>query len=106
MADLADFEALVPADHGLVVMTVLGPDGRVRPSVVNAGVIDHPNTGNRVVAVVIHGKARKLVHLRARPPATVALPPGWQSAAVEGPAPTAGPDAPVDRTGPHRLRLR
>ena len=45
MADLADFEALVPQDHGLVVMTVIGPDGRIRPSVVNAGVIDHPVTG-------------------------------------------------------------
>ena len=105
MADLADFEALVPADHGLVVMTVLGPDGRVRPSVVNAGVIDHPITGNRVVAVVIHGQARKLVHVRARPRASVALRAGWQWAAVEGPAQIAGPDDPVDGIGQERLRL-
>jgi PPOX class probable F420-dependent enzyme len=105
MADLADFEALVPADHGLVVMTVLGPDGRMRPSVVNAGVIDHPITGNRVVAVVIHGMARKLVHLRATPRASVVLRAGWQWAAVEGPAQIAGPDDPVDGIGPERLRL-
>src|SRR5215813_2078492 len=73
MAELADFEALVPRDHGLVVMTVVGPDGRMRPSVVNAGVIDHPVNGTRVVAAVIHGRARKLDHLRARPRASVVL---------------------------------
>src|SRR5258707_15129888 len=86
MADLADFEALVPADHGLVVMTVLGPDGRMRPSVVNVGVMGHPITGNRVVAVVIHGQARKLGHGRGRPRASVSLRAGRRGAAGEGPA--------------------
>jgi len=105
MADLADFEALVPADHGLVVMTVIGPDGRVRPSVVNAGVIDHPITGARVVATVIRGNARKLDHLRARPRACVVLRAGWQWAGVEGTAEIVGPDDPVDGIGPERLRL-
>jgi len=105
MADLADFEALVPQDHGLVVMTVTGPDGRMRPSVVNAGVIDHPITGSRVVAVVIQGGARKLVHLRARPRACVVLRAGWRWAGVEGPTEIAGPDDPVDGIGPERLRL-
>ena len=105
MADLADFEALVPTDHGLVVMTVLGPDGRMRPSVVNAGVIDHPLTGDRVVAVVIHGRARKLVHLRARPRVSVVLRGGWRWSAVEGPAQIIGPDDPVDGIGAERLRL-
>ena len=105
MADLADFEALVPRDHGLVVMTVIGPDGRIRPSVVNAGVIDHPVTGSRVVAVVIQGKARKLDHLRARPRACVVLRAGWQWAGVEGPAEIAGPDDPMAGIGPERLRL-
>jgi hypothetical protein len=105
MADLADFEALVPQDHGLVVMTVIGPDGRIRPSVVNAGVIDHPVTGSRVVAVVIQGKARKLDHLRARPRTCVVLRGGWQWAGVEGPAEIAGPDDPMPGIGPERLRL-
>lgn len=105
MADLAKFEALVPLDHGLVVMTVIGPDGRMRPSVVNAGVIDHPITGGRIVAVVIHGSARKLSHLRARPRASVVLRAGWQWAGVEGPVEIAGPDDPMDGIGPERLRL-
>ena len=105
MADLADFEVLVPCDHGLVVMTVIGPDGRIRPSVVNAGVIDHPLTGERVAAVVIHGKARKLAHLRAMPRASVVLRAGWQWAGVEGPAEIIGPDDPVAGIDSDRLRL-
>ena len=105
MAKLADFEALVPRDHGLVVMTVIGPDGRIRPSVVNAGVIDHPLTGEQVAAVVIHGQARKLVHLRARPRASVVLRAGWQWAGVEGPVQIIGPDDPVEGVDADRLRL-
>jgi PPOX class probable F420-dependent enzyme len=105
MAELADFEALVPQDNGLVVMTVIGPDGRIRPSVVNAGVIDHPATGSRVVAVVIQGKARKLDHLRARPRACVVLRAGWRWAGVEGPAEIVGPDDAMAGVGPERLRL-
>jgi PPOX class probable F420-dependent enzyme len=105
MAELAKFEAMVAQDHGLVVVTVIGPDGRMRPSVVNAGVIDHPITATRVVALVIHGQARKLAHLRARPRASVVLRAGWQWAGVEGPAEIIGPDDPVDGIGPERLRL-
>jgi len=105
MAVLADFEALVPREHGLVVMTVIGPDDRIRPSVVNGGVINHPITGARVAAVVIHGKARKLAHLRARPRAALVLRAGWQWAGVEGPAEIAGPDDPREGIGPERLRL-
>lgn len=105
MADLSAFEALVPQDHGLVVITVIGPDGRMRPSVVNAGVIDHPITGARVVAMVIHGSARKLAYLRATPRASVTVRAGWQWAAVEGPADIAGPDDQAAGIGPERLRL-
>jgi PPOX class probable F420-dependent enzyme len=105
MADLADFEALVPRDHGLVVMTVIGPDGRIRPSVVNAGVVDHPLTGERVPAVVIQGRARKLAHLRARPRASVVLRAGWQWAGVEGPTEIIGPDDPAEGIDAERLRL-
>ncbi|HEX9065110.1 MAG TPA: pyridoxamine 5'-phosphate oxidase family protein [Streptosporangiaceae bacterium] len=105
MAELGDFEALIPADHGLVVLTVLGPDGRMRPSVVNAGVIDHPVNGTRVVAAVIHGRAAKLRHLRAVPRASVVVRGGWRWAGVEGPAEIIGPDDPAESIGAERLRL-
>ena len=105
MAELADFEAFVQKDHGLAVMTVIGPDGRMRPSVVNVGVLDHPLTGARVVGAVIHGRARKLVNLRERPRVSVVLRAGWQWAAVEGPAQIIGPDDPAEGIGPERLRL-
>lgn len=105
MASLAEFEALVPRDGGLAVLTVLGPDGRMRSSVVNVGVLDHPLTGARTVAAVLHGNARKLSHLRERPRASVVLRAGWQWAGVEGPAQIAGPDDPMEGIGPERLRL-
>jgi PPOX class probable F420-dependent enzyme len=105
MAELADFEAFVPREHGLAVMSVIGPDGHMRPSVVNVGVLDHPLTGSRVVGAVIRGDARKLANLRARPRASVVLRAGWQWAAVEGPVEIIGPDDPVEGIGPERLRL-
>jgi PPOX class probable F420-dependent enzyme len=105
MADLADFEALVPGEHGLAVMTVIGQDGRMRPSVVNVGVLDHPLTGARVVGAVIQGRARKLANLRERPRISVVLRVGWRWAAVEGPTQIIGPDDPTEGIGPERLRL-
>lgn len=105
MAELADFEVFVGKDHGLAVMTVIGADGRMRPSVVNVGVLDHPLTGARVVGAVIVGRARKLANLRERPRISVVLRAGWQWTAVEGPAQIIGPDDPVEGIGPERLRL-
>jgi PPOX class probable F420-dependent enzyme len=105
MADLADFEALVPGDHGLAVLAVTGPDGNVRPSVVNAGVLAHPVTGAKVVGVVAQGNASKLRHLRARPRACAVLRAGWRWAAVDGSAELAGPDDPMEGVDAERLRL-
>ncbi len=105
MADLTAFEAFVPREHGLAVMTVIGADGRMRPSVVNVGVLDHPVTGERVVGAVIHGRARKLAFLRQRPDVSVVLRAGWQWAAVDGLAEIIGPDDQAAGVGPERLRL-
>jgi PPOX class probable F420-dependent enzyme len=105
MAELAQFEALVPGDHGLAVLAVTGPDGNVRPSVVNAGVLAHPVTGGKVVGVVARGDAAKLRHLRARPRACAVLRAGWQWTAVDGPVELAGPDDPLPGVDAERLRL-
>ena len=55
MTDLADFAALVAADHGLAVVSALRPDSTISSSVVNAGVLRHPVTGEQVVAFVSRG---------------------------------------------------
>jgi PPOX class probable F420-dependent enzyme len=104
MADLDAFAALVPGDHGLVVVSTARADGTIQSSVVNAGVIDHPVTGAPVVAFVAAGGARRLVNLRTRPRATVVIRAGWQWAGVEGPTELLGPDDPYDGFDAERLR--
>lgn len=105
MTDLADFTALVAGDHGLAVVSTLRDDNSIQSSVVNAGVLAHPVTGERVVAFVSQGSARRLGNLRARPRATVVLRVGWQWAAAEGAVQLCGPDDPVAGVDKERLRV-
>jgi PPOX class probable F420-dependent enzyme len=92
MTDLSDFAGLVARDHGLCVVSTLQPDATIQSSVVNAGVLDHPVTGEPVVGLVARGRSRKLANLRARPRATVVVRAAWEWVAAEGPADLAGPD--------------
>lgn len=105
MADLTDFARLVPRDHGLCVVSTLRPDGTIQASVVNAGVLSHPVTGQPVVGFVARGGTRKLANLRARRQANVVIRAAWEWAAAEGPAELAGPDDPMPGIGAERLRL-
>ncbi len=105
MTDLETFAGLVAGDHGLAVVSVLRPDSTVSSSVVNAGVLPHPVTGEQVVAFVSRGDARRLEYLRARPRVTVVLRAGWQWAAAEGPAQLCGPGDPVPGVDAEGLRL-
>jgi len=75
-------------------------DGSAPASVVNAGVLDHPVTGEPVVGFVIRGGARKLTNLRVRPRVTVVFRSGWEWVAVEGDADLAGPDDPLEGVAP------
>ena len=95
MTDLAVFAALVPADHGLCVLSTTRADGTVQSSVVNAGVLRHPLTDVEVVGFVAAGGSRKLVNLRADPRATIVVRAGWQWATVEGTVDVVGPDDPL-----------
>jgi PPOX class probable F420-dependent enzyme len=95
-ADLDAVGRLGAAEHGLVVVTTTRPDGSVHASVVNAGILDHPVTGELSVAFVARGDARKLVHLRRTGRATVVFRSGWQWAAVDGPTTICGPDDEMD----------
>jgi PPOX class probable F420-dependent enzyme len=105
MTDLAPFEALVPLDHGLCVIVTRRADQTPQTSVVNAGVLPHPLTGDRAVAFVAGGGTRKLVHLRADPTIAVVVRAGWQWTAVEGRAQLIGPDDPHPDIDDERLRL-
>jgi PPOX class probable F420-dependent enzyme len=105
MADLEAFAGLVPLDHGLVVVSTARPDGTIQSSVVNAGVLDHPLTGQPVVGLVSAGTSKRLTNLRERPRATVVIRAGWRWAGVEGPVDLAGPDDPLGDIDAERLRL-
>jgi PPOX class probable F420-dependent enzyme len=95
VSDLSAFRALVPLDHGLCVLSTTRADGTVQSSVVNAGVLRHPVTGDDVVGLVAAGGTRKLRNLRTDPRATIVARAGWQWAAVEGTVELLGPDDPV-----------
>jgi PPOX class probable F420-dependent enzyme len=87
----------------VIVATSRG-DGMIQSSLVSAGIVPHPATGEPALAFVANGPV-KLANLRARPQVTAAFRNGWQWAAVEGHAEPAGPDDPRPWPGPEPLRL-
>ena len=80
------------AEHGLAVVVTLRRDGEPSVSVVNAGVLPHPLTGDPVVAFVAQGGTAKLANLRRHPRATLVFRSGWEWVAVTGEVDLAGPD--------------
>ena len=105
VANIEDFKKLVAGDHGLVTVSALRDNGTISSSVVNAGVLPHPLTGEAVVGMVVRGGTRKLANWRARPYANVVIRSGWQWAAAEGRVDLIGPDDPDPRVDGERLRL-
>ena len=103
MTDLVAFEELVPLDHGLVTVVTQRQDRSPHAAVVNAGVLAHPTSGERCVALVTVG--RKLANLRANDSITVVIRAGWRWVAVEGRAELIGPDDPHPDVDDDRLRL-
>jgi PPOX class probable F420-dependent enzyme len=105
MTTLQDAVALAAGESGLTVVSTLRADGTIQASLVNAGLIAHPDSGRQVLAFVTYGKV-KLANLRARPQLAATFRNGWQWATVEGRAELAGPDDPQPwLTDPDRLRL-
>jgi hypothetical protein len=90
--DLDRVRELGAREAGLAVVVTGRRDGSAQASVVNAGLVDHPVTGEPVAAFVVRGRARKLVNLRVRPRVTIVFRSGWEWIAVEGDAELAGPD--------------
>ncbi|MEU1960841.1 TIGR03618 family F420-dependent PPOX class oxidoreductase [Nocardia sp. NPDC019255] len=105
MTDLADFARLIAGDHGLCVVSTLRADNTIQSSLVNAGVLPHPESGADAVGLVVRGGTRKLDNLRARPRATIVVRVGWEWLAAEGPVWIVGPDDPAPGIDAERLRL-
>jgi PPOX class probable F420-dependent enzyme len=93
MTTLDEAVTLARADNGLTVVSTLRADNTIQASLVNAGVVPHPRSGQPVLAFVTYGKV-KLANLRARPQLSATFRDGWQWATVEGNAELAGPDDP------------
>jgi pyridoxamine 5'-phosphate oxidase-like protein len=79
-------------ESGLAVAVTGRADGSHHATVVNAGFVSHPISGDPIVAFVSRGYARKLVHLRRQPRLTVLFRSGWEWVAIEGTVELAGPD--------------
>jgi PPOX class probable F420-dependent enzyme len=92
-------------DHFLAVAITQRQSGEPAASVVNAGVLDHPLTGEPVVAFVARGGSAKLAHLRRTPKASLVFRAEWEWVGVSGPVELAGPDDPLQGIDAERLRL-
>jgi len=101
---LEEAAALARDEHGLVIVATLRGDGTIQSSLVNAGIVSHPVSGEPTLAFVTNGPA-KLANLRARPQLTATFRDGVQWAAVEGHGELAGPDDPQPWLDTERLRL-
>ena len=92
-----DFEVLRQrADdaHHLAVVATTRLDGSVHASVVSAGPMDDPVTGEPSIAMVVVGNAAKLRHMRRTGQATVVFQAGHRWATVDGPVRIIGPADP------------
>ena len=95
---------LAAREHFLAVVATLRADSTIQSSLVNAGVLDHPVTGDPTLAFVTYGAA-KLRNLRDRPQVAVTFRSGWSWATIEGKAELIGPDDPHPQIDPERYRL-
>ena len=105
MTTLQDAVALAQADRGLAVVSTLRADQTIQASLINAGIISHPATGEPVLAFVTYGPV-KLNNLRARPQIALTFRSGWQWATVEGRAELAGPETQFVNRCCHESQVR
>jgi len=90
-ADLERVRLLLDVTH-LAVVAASRPDGTVHASLVSAGILDDPISGEPSIAIVVAGVARKLDHFRRTGQATAVVTDGYRWASVEGPVRIIGPD--------------
>lgn len=102
--DVADVQPLVDRETGLAVVATTRGDATPQASVVNAGILAHPVSGERVVGFVTRGGSHKHRNLARRPACAVTFRRGWQWATVEGQAQLIGPDDPAPGVDAEGLR--
>jgi PPOX class probable F420-dependent enzyme len=100
---LDEFAKLAAQEQGLVVVSTLRADLTIQSTLVNAGILPHPVTGQQVLGFVTYGRV-KLANLRARPQLAVTARSGWSWATIEGTARLIGPDDPIPEIEGERLR--
>lgn len=103
MASIDDVRRLVALDHGLANLSTVRRDGTVHTTVVNAGVIDHPVTGQPAAAFVGRAGTLKLQHLRNMSAASLCWRAGWAWCTAEGTAQLVGPDDGLKGVAPASL---
>jgi PPOX class probable F420-dependent enzyme len=91
-ADLDQLRHLASAANHLAVVATTRADGTIHASLVSAGVIDDPVTGEPSVGLVIGGGTTKLRHLRRARRGAAVFQAGGRWVSVEGPARLVGPD--------------
>jgi PPOX class probable F420-dependent enzyme len=104
MTTLTEAWELSRGDSGLALVSTLRADQTIQASLVNTGILPHPDADGQALAFVTYGRV-KLRNLRQRPQVTVAFRSGWRWASVEGRAILAGPDDPQPWLDAERLRL-
>jgi PPOX class probable F420-dependent enzyme len=104
MTTLPDVVDIGRQDGFLAVVSTLRSDATIQSSVVNAGVLAHPISGDAVVGFATYGKT-KLANLRVRPQLSITFRAGWRWATVEGEAELLGPDDPKPGLDGEGIRL-
>jgi hypothetical protein len=94
MPSLDDLRALLASETGLVTVSSASADLAVVTSVVNAGILPHPDGGAEVIGLVSRADAVRVRHVGAGRPLTVTARRGWKWVSARGRADLIGPDHP------------
>ncbi len=103
VATIDDVRSLLSSETGLVTAAVIGSDSTPVLTVVNAGVIEHPLSGDPCIGFVAVGGSRKLEHLRREPYLSMLVRRGWRWVAAEGAVDLIGPDDPSSGMVTHEI---
>ncbi|MDT4942874.1 MAG: hypothetical protein QOJ34_2963 [Pseudonocardiales bacterium] len=104
MTSLDSFVAIARQVNFLAVVSTVRADNTIQSSLVNAGVLASPLSGEPVLAFVTYGRV-KLANMRTRPQITVTSVAGWRWSTVEGRAEIVGPDDPHASVDAEQLRM-